>query len=306
MKTTNGLKQGHFDVWLRVKPYQQATSNHLEMKNQYVTRGTSRNPSERDRSPQSRGMVHSRSKSPNTFHQNQVTTRTRQEAIELTKADYKGMTVQGNVIITEPSNPMSESNRIGKLKTSHTFKFPSIIEDNWTNKRVFETIVRPKVDNCLANGGSFTTLTYGISGSGKSHTIFGSNQNVDPGSLMLSAEYLFSQQSVGRLEFSLVEIYNEKVFDLLTPDLRVLSMIDVPLADRVVIPDITVKHAQNFEQFKSAVLKAHDKRIVCPNMHNMNSSRSHVVVEITVYSGDVPTCRFRFVDLAGSERVEIS
>jgi len=55
-------------------------------------------------------------------------------------------------------------------------KFPSIFNDNTSNEQIFEKILTPKIKDCF-EGVSFTLLTYGISGSGKTFTIFGNDSN---------------------------------------------------------------------------------------------------------------------------------
>lgn len=56
--------------------------------------------------------------------------------------------------------------------------------------------------------------------------------------------------------------------------------------------------------------KAQSRRIVCPNMNNMNSSRSHVIAELVVslkkeeLADSRVVSRLKFVDLAGSEKVK--
>lgn len=50
--------------------------------------------------------------------------------------------------------------------------FPKIFGENSSNKEIFKKIIKPKIKDAF-EGTSFTLLTYGISGSGKTHTIFG-------------------------------------------------------------------------------------------------------------------------------------
>lgn len=50
--------------------------------------------------------------------------------------------------------------------------FPKILSEKCNNEEVFEKIIKSKIEDAF-DGVSFTILTYGISGSGKTHTIFG-------------------------------------------------------------------------------------------------------------------------------------
>jgi Kinesin motor domain len=77
------------------------------------------------------------------------------------------------------------------------------------------------------NGLSFTLITYGISGSGKTHTTFGSkkdDQEWEDGLLFYTAKKVFRCRDEIKkfkglnIKASFIEIYNENVYDLLSKD----------------------------------------------------------------------------------------
>lgn len=65
---------------------------------------------------------------------------------------------------------------------------------------------------------NLTLLTYGITGSGKTHTIFGNKDIGQQGIAMLCFEDVIRQQMIDGetiFAFSFMQIYNEQVHDLL-------------------------------------------------------------------------------------------
>lgn len=193
------------------------------------------------------------------------------------------------------------------LSPGTIIKFPNVIPDDFNNQRVFDNIVQPMTAKALS-GESYTLLTYGISGAGKSHTVFGTVEN--PGMLLRACQMLLSSPLMDGLGISLVEIYNEKVYDLLSPELKTLQVLETPHSESVVLPELTVSKVQKFADAARLVVRAQDRRVICPNMNNLTSSRSHVVVEVFPYlvgsSNTNQQPKLRFVDLAGSEKVSLS
>ena len=169
----------------------------------------------------------------------------------------------------------------------------------------------------MLNGSSFTLLTYGISGSGKSHTIFGSQNEVnnEKGLLFFFMQELLEKQkklfkdqdSKITITNSFIEIYNEQVRDLLADDPnKKLSIIESPHSNGVLVPDLLSKPVSSLQDLNDNLSLALSRRVVCPNLNNMFSSRSHMIVEIIVTDNlNRRVSKVRFVDLAGSEKVSL-
>lgn len=319
-------EETQFDVWLRIKPYSKlGQKEKIGSHEKTPLQSPIKLPSSKNLTPIKQSALtdkssasNSKSRSRSPFYKipaGSLSTRFKFEQAELSKNDYKALSVKGQVISIDQQEKISSPslNRKTKLRL-HQINFPNIIPESVGNADLFDHVLESKVDECL-RGGSFTMLTYGISGSGKSHTIFGKIPS-DPGALMLAAQHIFNKipevQQEGRLlqvDLSFVEIYNEKVYDLLSPDRRSLTVIDSQFTDGVVLPDLIIRPLSDFEEFQEAVNRAQARRIVCPNMNNQHSSRSHIVVElsISITDKDLPdsrlVSRIKFVDLAGSEKV---
>ena len=298
-------KDSQFDVWLRIKPFEKLNLDSHSCSSQTRLRSTQseRNPFQLQRS---------RSKSPATFNTNYLS-KLKVEKADLSKQDYRGFHAKEDTIhIDATCSSQASPSKSPNSKRPQTVRFPNIIHDHVKNKEIFDKIISQKVEACL-QGKSFTMLTYGISGAGKSHTVFGSSSvHPEDGALLNAVKYLFERkehltgQTQILLEASFIEIYNEKAFDLFSIDLRSLAVLDSPFSDGVILPELEIKEVTDYSTFRDLIVKAQDRRIVCPNLNNLTSSRSHVIVELTLTvaeAGDLRKSRLRFVDLAGSEKV---
>ncbi|GME84609.1 unnamed protein product [[Candida] boidinii] len=90
------------------------------------------------------------------------------------------------------------------------------------NSEVFETCVEPVVNQCL-DGFNGTIFAYGMTGSGKTYSMQGSENEI--GIIPLAAEQIFTRvkresllSKHYKISCSYLEIYNERIFDLLNPD----------------------------------------------------------------------------------------
>ena len=80
-------------------------------------------------------------------------------------------------------------------KNVKAFPFDSIFNEKDDNKSIFNKIIKKLVDNIL-NGYNSTALAYGVTGTGKTHTMFGdiyqSGSN-EKGICMYAVDYLFNK-----------------------------------------------------------------------------------------------------------------
>ncbi|XP_020278586.1 centromere-associated protein E-like isoform X2 [Pseudomyrmex gracilis] len=189
------------------------------------------------------------------------------------------------------------------------FQFDHIFDMNSTNNDVFDTIVKPIVDAAV-NGFNGTVFAYGQTSSGKTYTMMGTME--EPGVIPLAVEYMFDaiSNTPGReflLRVSYLEIYNEKVNDLL----------DVNNSDLKIHEDINnqvfVKCKEEVtncpENVLSIMCRGNKNRRIGETNMNEKSSRSHTIFKITIESreagadGAIQVSQLNMVDLAGSERM---
>jgi hypothetical protein len=156
--------------------------------------------------------------------------------------------------------------------------------------------VAKAVQTHLAPGrGDVLLIGYGHSGSGKTFSVFGPE-----GVLEAASAVFFNQRPhVAFLDVSFLEVYNDKVYDLLVDQIVSLQVLED--ADRRIrVKNISRVRVQNEEQLHAVVGVGMQQRVVAGNAIHSNSSRSHAILQLTRPSGEsVWLC-----DLAGSERIK--
>lgn len=103
---------------------------------------------------------------------------------------------------------------------THDFEFDRLFPPKCTNKKMYN-ILRKQWFPCLVSGISVGIIPYGVSGSGKSHTVHGSRD--DPGMAPLFCQEVFQrlernydgQNYSTKIRIAFLEIWDNKVVDLL-------------------------------------------------------------------------------------------
>ncbi|XP_074105272.1 uncharacterized protein LOC141531374 isoform X2 [Cotesia typhae] len=210
--------------------------------------------------------------------------------------------------ITE-NNCIQQIDPESKKRAEARFHFDYIFGTEANNQDVFDQTVKPIVEAAM-NGFNGTIFAYGQTGSGKTYTMMGNKEQ--PGVIPLTVNYIFNyilNDSTRKylLRVSYIEIYNEKVNDLLdknNQDLKVKEdyqgRINVDCKEEVINSPDCVLHAMR----KGEKLR----RIGETNM-NERSSRSHTIFRFTIEScrvddpdGATTEAQLNLIDLAGSER----
>ncbi|XP_069953210.1 kinesin-like protein KIF28 [Cherax quadricarinatus] len=167
------------------------------------------------------------------------------------------------------------------------------------------------------NGYNATLFAYGQTGSGKSWSVigYGANKGIVP----LLCNDLFNgitenkENKEFEVRFSMLEIYNEVVYDLLNPtkNKKGLKVREHPkkgfYAENLKLALVT-----NFKEIEQRMEEGTVNRTIASTNMNATSSRAHTIVGITFiqkFKNDAgqETAKqsvINLVDLAGSERVE--
>ena len=165
-----------------------------------------------------------------------------------------------------------------------------------------------------------------MTGSGKTHMMFGDIYNVSTGEAGVAAltiNELFSRVNTDNensydIKMSYLEIYNEYVKDLLSKEKNEknglgLLIVEDPIKG-VVVPELTEYKINSVEDLLELTLKGNQVRTMAETKSNQFSSRSHAIISIIVesekkiknYRNDILISKFLIVDLAGSERAAVS
>lgn len=189
-----------------------------------------------------------------------------------------------------------------------------------TQQTVMADLGRLYLDNVF-NGFNTSIFAYGQTGSGKSYTMTGSKS--DPGIIPLGCQELFNRVAENddpnvkyEVAVSFMEIYNEKVRDLLNGDAsnqKNLKVREIPTKG-FFVQGLTKRDVGDYKSINKWMDIGNKQRTVASTKMNAVSSRSHSIFVIyftkcvtTVFgngekSEGVTTSEVNLVDLAGSER----
>ncbi|CAG7652017.1 unnamed protein product [Allacma fusca] len=124
--------------------------------------------------------------------------------------------------IRVPEKPAADSRqRFRQFDFDHAFWLTDCCEWGASQEEVYNEMA-PALEKSILQGYNACLLAYGQSGTGKTHTMLGTK--TDPGLIPRLCHSLWEKLRQGRenssfrMEVSFMEIYREKVRDLLTPD----------------------------------------------------------------------------------------
>ncbi len=204
----------------------------------------------------------------------------------------------------------------GYGKNVKAFPFNHIFTEKDDNKLIFDKIIKKLVDNILL-GFNSTALAYGVTGTGKTHTMFGDiyqNNNSEKGICIYAVEYLFNKLNLEKQKFlikiSYLEIYNEQVIDLLTETQSNEGIMIIEDPNKgVIVPELTEKIVIDSGQVLNYLKLGNKRRTMGSTGINQFSSRSHAIMEINIEQKinnknkeEIINSKLLFVDLAGSEK----
>ncbi|XP_032011623.1 kinesin-like protein KIF22 isoform X1 [Hylobates moloch] len=192
------------------------------------------------------------------------------------------------------------------------YQFDAFYGERSTQQDIYAGSVQPILRHLL-EGQNASVLAYGPTGAGKTHTMLGSPEQpgVIPRALMDLLQLTREEGAEGRpwalsVTMSYLEIYQEKVLDLLEPASGDL-VIREDCRGNILIPSLTQKPITSFADFERHFLPASRNRTVGATRLNQRSSRSHAVLLVKVDQQErLAPFRQRegklyLIDLAGSE-----
>ncbi|KAJ3608487.1 hypothetical protein NHX12_025534 [Muraenolepis orangiensis] len=192
------------------------------------------------------------------------------------------------------------------------YHFDAFHDENTTQQGVFLASVKPILPHILS-GQNASVFAYGPTGAGKTHTMLGTPEH--PGMIPRAIREVFNLVRLRGEEqedwdysvaMSYLEIYNEKVLDLLST-----SPQDLPIREdkdhNILIPGLTQTPLTSFANFDRHFIPASLNRTTASTKLNQRSSRSHAILLIKVVRTQrcpphrQQTGKLYLVDLAGSE-----
>ncbi|GAB0132017.1 hypothetical protein EsDP_00000467 [Epichloe bromicola] len=197
-----------------------------------------------------------------------------------------------------------------------SFAFNAVYDQSTSQETLFTSEVQPHLKS-LFQGYDVTIFAYGVTGTGKTHTMRGGLKLADRGVIprLLSGVFRRGKKitkdtegsTTVKVSLSYYEIYNDKVFDLLeSPDKRTPS--GLPLRaeanGRTVVAGLSERACEDLRDFEKMYIEANNNRVTASTKLNAHSSRSHAIlrVKVTQMSGEmIKESTVSAIDLAGSE-----
>ncbi|XP_054787623.1 kinesin-like protein KIN-7D, mitochondrial [Prosopis cineraria] len=215
---------------------------------------------------------------------------------ECQKGDEIAWYADGDKIVKNEYNPAT------------AYAFDRVFGAHSTSEEVYEVAAKPVVKAAM-EGVNGTVFAYGVTSSGKTHTMHG-DQNC-PGVIPLAIKDVFSiiQDTPGReflLRVSYLEIYNEVINDLLDPTGQNLRVRED--AQGTYVEGIKEEVVLSPGHALSFIAAGEEHRHVGSNNFNLLSSRSHTIFTLMIESSahgedydGVIFSQLNLIDLAGSE-----
>ncbi|KAL7246233.1 hypothetical protein ACSBR2_001374 [Camellia fascicularis] len=196
-----------------------------------------------------------------------------------------------------------------EFNSNIAYGFDRVFGPATTTRHVYDVAAQQVVNGAM-QGINGTVFAYGVTSSGKTHTMHGEQKS--PGIIPLAVKDVFGiiQETPGReflLRVSYLEIYNEVINDLLDPtgqNLRIREDVQGTYVEGIK-EEVVLSPAHAL----SLIASGEEHRHVGSNNFNLLSSRSHTIFTLTIESSprgenqgeDVTLSQLNLIDLAGSE-----
>ncbi|TVY28005.1 Kinesin-like protein [Lachnellula hyalina] len=234
----------------------------------------------------------------------------------------------GVVVSTDGAKGKSLKLSMGPSALSNkTYHFDKVFSSAADQAMIYDDVVTPILDEMLA-GYNCTIFAYGQTGTGKTYTMSG-DMNETFGMLSDAAgiipralHSLFRKLEIDDAECSVkcsfIELYNEELRDLISPDdiakLKIYDDNSKKGHSSTIVQGMEESHIKSATEGIKLLQAGSHKRQVAATKCNDLSSRSHTVFTVTAYvkrtaeNGEdyVSAGKLNLVDLAGSENIQRS
>lgn len=217
---------------------------------------------------------------------------------EIQRGDEVAWYADGDTTVRSEYNPAT------------AYAFDRVFGPATTTRAVYDAAARQVVRGAM-EGVNGTVFAYGVTSSGKTHTMHGDQKS--PGIIPLAVKDVFNiiQDTPGReylLRVSYLEIYNEVINDLL--DLAGQNLRIREDAQGTYVEGVKEEVVLSPAHALSLIAAGEEHRHVGSNNFNLLSSRSHTIFTLTIesssqtgdcYDDEVTLSQLNLIDLAGSE-----
>ncbi|KZV57030.1 hypothetical protein F511_08188 [Dorcoceras hygrometricum] len=215
------------------------------------------------------------------------------------------------VVVLDPDISKDYLDRIQNRTKERRYSFDYAFGPNSTNLDVYQRSIRSTIFG-VVQGLNATVFAYGSTGSGKTYTMVGTQD--DPGLMVLSLNTIFdliekdNTSDDFQVTCSYLEVYNEVIYDLLEKSSGHLELREDP-EQGIIVAGLRSIKVNSTVKILELLNLGNSRRKTESTEVNETSSRSHAVLEINVtrklqkrYPAQVTRGKLALVDLAGSER----
>ncbi|CDP02664.1 unnamed protein product [Coffea canephora] len=215
------------------------------------------------------------------------------------------------VLVLDPDLSKDYLDRIQNRTKERRYNFDYVFGPISTNLDVYQRSIHSTIAGVI-QGLNATVFAYGSTGSGKTYTMVGTQD--DPGLMVLSLKTIFDlikkDNSCDQFEVtcSYLEVYNEVIYDLLERSSGHLELREDP-EQGIIVAGLRCIKVNSADKILELLNLGNSRRKTESTEANETSSRSHAVLGINVtrkqskkYPNQVIRGKLSLVDLAGSER----
>jgi hypothetical protein len=201
------------------------------------------------------------------------------------------------------------------------YELDAVLDQDCTQQQVYEKSgARQAIAEDLFQGFNCTILAYGQTGAGKTFTMgtaLGDTQDLSEsdGVIPRACRDLFQSiadkcDNNAQVECSYMEVYNEEIRDLLTPNTADSSQLRIreTLDGQVYVRGLESRPVTSPNDVGKLMEEANGRRVVASTKMNATSSRSHAICVLRINGVLDDSTKFEakltLVDLAGSEKMK--
>jgi hypothetical protein len=218
-------------------------------------------------------------------------------------------------------------------KTPKMFEYDYVFDEQSTQEDIYEEV--SLLIQSMIHGNNICIMSYGQTCTGKTYTIQGNNNNKGIASRAVreifeiidnlikknnlqknrnNFENGYSPSQVrntsyfikAKINMTIIEIYNEQIFNLLeesTPKLNIFE----DAQGNLIIPDLSPINISNYDEANKLFILSEKFRHTSSTEFNERSSRSHCIftfnIKLTNNDNNIIRSTLHVIDLAGSERI---
>ncbi|KAK7355667.1 hypothetical protein VNO80_14927 [Phaseolus coccineus] len=233
------------------------------------------------------------------------------------------------VTCNENKREVTVMQTLANKQVDRVFTFDKVFGPKAQQRSIYEQAIAPIVNEVL-DGFNCTVFAYGQTGTGKTYTMEGGMRNkggdlpAEAGVIPRAVRHIFdileAQNADYNMKVTFLELYNEEITDLLSPDENSRPTEEKQKKPITLMEDgkgcvfvrgLEEESVYSVNEIYTLLERGASKRRTAETLLNKRSSRSHSVFTITVYVketviGDeelIKCGKLNLVDLAGSENI---